>query len=180
MTNQSLVEYLQNTRERLADAGTRLDELEAKRAKIGHEIDRLVRERQGYQLLLDTLGEESPEVKSEQIETELEPESNELTGPGMILSSGAIGRRGEDMPQRRAEFARMTLRKAISGLVSDEPHHADYFANLIWALATQDDLRLAKRSLNSELSRMHRDGLLVKTGRNEFKKLANQGGVQSG
>lgn len=182
MTNQSLEDYLQNTRDRFAEASERLTELEDKRGQITQEIDRVSRERQGYKLLLETLGGEPLTVEQQAAPTAsdaLQRVPPPAIGMRMILSSGASGRRGENMPPRRDEYTKMTLRKAISGLAEEQPLHADVFANRIWVLASEDDLRLVKRSLNSELSRMHRAGLLIKTGRNEFRKIVAEGGVPS-
>ena len=55
------------------------------------------------------------------------------------------------------------------GLEMRQIDGTDQLANAIWELTSQEDLQVAKRSLNSELSRLKNDGLIERVGSNEFQ-----------
>ena len=150
-----------------------LDSLTTEIAKLARQIGALktlIEELAGTAAATTATPENAPEPVS------LGSQEISETGTGaMILSSRRVTR-GAGMPDRKPEFQQGTLREAVTSLITVEPIHGDVLANLIWQLTSQSELSIVKRSLNSELSRMHRDGVIEQTGPNTFHLVDGEGG----
>lgn len=85
----------------------------------------------------------------------------------MLPRGGRIpGNRGADMPERVLRFRECSVADAILQLAAEwhSPRHADEYAKAIWRIDSRDDLKKARRTLNSTIGRLARAGALKREG----------------
>jgi hypothetical protein len=172
--------YLSESKTRLAKAQETVEGKQAERNTLDTEIDKLQRQIGALKILIAQEGGTAA-IHTVAPENTLGPESSESqeiseTGTREMIMSVRRPSQGPGMPDRRPEFQQGTLREAITSIITIEPVHGDVLANLIWQLTSQSELSTVKRSLNSELSRMRRDGVINQTALNTFRLAVGEGG----
>jgi hypothetical protein len=91
---------------------------------------------------------------------------------GRPTGFAAPGNRSADMPQRRPQFAGMTLGESVDSILeSGNAYHVDELARQIYELRRPEDLKLAKRSLVSTLADGARKGRWLRPLPNTFAAL---------
>ena len=82
------------------------------------------------------------------------------------------GNKNPEMPKRRPLFAQITLLDAAQRLITNsaKPLHANVVAEAIFEIHDSRELKLAKRSVASELYRGAKKGLWMKVGPNLYQR----------
>ncbi len=137
--------YIETTRQRLAVDQRELTELTGQRQELESRISRLRERIQAFEVILGEGGGKAHDLA------------------GLVRRRGSAGRRSTNMPSRRSEYQETTLARAIMAVLTQRPTHVNELAGYIWDLSSPDDLRIAKRSLYAELSRLNSAGTVVKT-----------------
>ena len=145
-------DYVDTTQQRLEADQRELKKLAEERDQLSTRIDLLQRRIEAFRIIL---GAEAARTTA---------------AAPFVLSRGAKRRRSGDMPERKSEYQETTLARAIMAVLPEQPTHVDVLANQIWNLASQDDLRMAKRSLYAELSRLRSDEKIIRTQPGFFRK----------
>ena len=80
------------------------------------------------------------------------------------------GNRRADMPERMPRFTNVSIPNAVLSLANEWRglRHSNEFVRGIWCIASTDDLRKARRTLNSTIGRLARVGQLSTDGKARY------------